>query len=341
MTDYLIQEQTTEPDEYADESVVLEAFAAMQASYSYLEYMDRLLAINEFCISTDIECPSIIQEGDFGNAVLSFFQNIWDWICGLVRSMVGYFNTISLSRIIKALKKTSKSELTIKQHDEFFVTAFGMRMSLVLIDDFAEVLNIINKKGLDDHRDEVIKLLQQIIDGDIPSVKKAKEHSRSGETVKLKGCPYDLEIPDEYFTFKSGKKIDLGDKKDNKEAVYSVEVLIMFINDINDIDIPKTGKKILKKLEYEKDDVKKNGSIDKEVQRLIRRAANNIAKLYDKSFGMFCSGLRDVISENKIKLDEQDKAFLERTGKSKRTGRDQSHPLGKTDTELLRAIATL
>lgn len=340
MTDYLIQEQTTE-DELVDESVVLEAFAAMQASYSYLEYMDRLMAINEFCVSTDVECPSIIQEGDFGEAVLSFFQNIWDWICGLVRSMVGYFNTISLSRIIKALKKTDKQYLVMKENVEFLVTAMGMRMSLVLIDDFAEVLNIINKKGLDDHRDEVIKLLQQIIDGDIPSVKKAKEHSRSGETVKLKGCPYDLEIPDEYFSVMAGKKIDAEDKKEINEATYPVEVLIMFINDINDIDIPKTGKKILKKLEYEKDDVKKNGSIDKEVQRLIRRAANNIAKLYDKSFGMFCSGLRDVISENKIKLDEQDKAFLERTGKSKRTGRDQSHPLGKGDTVLLRAIATL
>lgn len=340
MTDYLIQEQTTE-DELVDESVVLEAFAAMQASYSYLEYMDRLMAINEFCVSTDVECPSVIQEGDFGEAVLSFFQNIWDWICGLVRSMVGYFNTISLSRIIKALKKTDKQYLVIKENVEFLVTAMGMRMSLVLIDDFAEVLNIINKKGLDDHRDEVIKLLQQIIDGDIPSVKKAKEHSRSGETVKLKGCPYDLEIPDEYFSVMAGKKIEAEDKREINEATYPVEVLIMFINDINDIDIPKTGKKILKKLEYEKDDVKKNGSIDKEVQRLIRRAANNIAKLYDKSFGMFCSGLRDVISENKIKLDEQDKAFLERTGKSKRTGRDQSHPLGKGDTVLLRAIATL
>lgn len=340
MTDYLIQEQTTE-DELVDESVVLEAFAAMQASYSYLEYMDRLMAINEFCVSTDVECPSVIQEGDFGEAVLSFFQNIWDWICGLVRSMVGYFNTISLSRIVKALKKTDKQYLVMKENVEFLATAMGMRMSLVLIDDFAEILNIINKKGLEDHRDEVIKLLQQIIDGDIPSVKKAKEHSRSGETVKLKGCPYDLEIPDEYFSAMAGKKIDAEDKKEINEATYPVEVLIMFINDINDIDIPKTGKKILKKLEYEKDDVKKNGSIDKEVQRLIRRAANNIAKLYDKSFGMFCSGLRDVISENKIKLDEQDKAFLERTGKSKRTGRDQSHPLGKGDTVLLRAIATL
>ena len=338
MTDYLIQEQTTEPEEYADESVVLEAFAAMQASYSYLEYMDRLLAINEFCISTDIECPSIIQEGDFGDAVLSFFQNIWDWICGLIRSMVGYFNTISLSRIIKALKKTSKSELTIKQHDEFFVTAFGMRMSLVLIDDFAEVLNLINKKRLDDSRDEIIKLLQQIIDGDIPSIKKAKEHSKSGKTVTLKGCPYDLEIPDEYFTIGTKKKDDSDDKKE-PTSTYPIEALISLINNINDLNIPKTGKKILKKLEYEQDDVKKNGSIEKEVQRLIRRAANNIAKLYDKSFGMFCSGLRDVIAENEIKLDEQDKAFLERTGKSKRTGRDQRHPLGQGDTMRFRIIA--
>ena len=338
MTDYLIQEQTTEPDDFADESVVLEAFAAMQASYSYLEYMDRLLAINEFCISTDIECPSIIQEGDFGNAVLSFFQNIWDWICGLIRSMVGYFNTISLSRIIKALKKTDKSNLIIKEHDEFLATAFGMRMSLVLIDDFAEVLNLISKNKLDNRRDDIIKLLQQIIDGDIPSVKKAKEHSKSGKTITLKGCPYDLEIPDEFFG-PTTKKDGLDNKEDNKECIYPVDVLIEFIDYINAINIPKTGKKILKKLEYEKDDVKKNGSIDKEVQRLIRRAANNIAKLYDKSFGMFCSSLRDVIAENKIKLDEQDKAFLERTGKSKRTDRDQSRPLGGGNTKLLRAIA--
>ena len=337
MTDYLIQEQTTEPEEYADESVVLEAFAAMQASYSYLEYMDRLLAINEFCISTDIECPSIIQEGDFGDAVLSFFQNIWDWICGLVRSMVGYFNTISLSRIIKALKKTDKSELVIKQHDEFFAIAFGMKMSLVLIDDFAEVLNLINKKRLDDSRDEIIKLLQQIIDGDIPSIKKAKEHSKSGKTMTLKGCPYDLEIPKEFF----GPETEKDPSEDKKEvtSTFPVDNLINLISYINELNIPKTGKKILKKLEYEKDDVKKNGSIDKEVQRLIRRAANNIAKLYDKSFGMFCSSLRDVIVENEIKLDEQDKAFLERTGKSKRTGRDQSRPLGGGNTKFIRAIA--
>ena len=109
------------------------------------------------------------------------------------------------------------------------------------------------------------------------------------------------------------------------------------IEDVNALDIPKTGKKLLKKVDYEKDTVKKNGSIDKEVQRLIRRASNNIAKLYDKAFGSFTKGLYDLIVENEIKLGEQDKAFLERTGKSIRTGRDQSKPIGGF-TDPLRAI---
>ena len=197
MTDYLIQEQTTEPDEYADESVVLEAFAAMQASYSYLEYMDRLLAINEFCISTDIECPSIIQEGDFGDAVLSFFENIWDWICGLIRSMMGYFSKVNLSRIIKALKNTNKTYLKEKKNSKFIYTRFGLMLCLTLIDDFCEVLNLISKNKLDDRRDEIIKLLQQIIDGDVPSLKRA--NSKSVKVSKIKGCPYDLEVPVEWI----------------------------------------------------------------------------------------------------------------------------------------------
>ena len=329
MTDYLIQEQTTEPEEYADESVVLEAFAAMQASYSYLEYMDRLLAINEFCISTDIECPSIIQEGDFGDAVLSFFQNIWDWICGLIRSMMGYFSKVNLSRIVKALKNTNKTYLKEKKNSKFIYTRFGLELCLTLIDDFCEVLNLISKSKLDDRRDEIVKLLQQIIDGDVPSLKRA--NSKSVKVSKIKGCPYDLEVPVEWID---------PDRKSSSDDVYeglAIDGVIQMIEDINNLDIPKTGKKLLKKVDYEKDTVKKNGSIDKEVQRLIRRASNNIAKLYDKAFGSFTKGLYDLIVENEIKLGEQDKAFLERTGKSKRTGRDQSKPIGGF-TDPLRAI---
>ena len=329
MTDYLIQEQTTEPDEYADESVVLEAFAAMQASYSYLEYMDRLLAINEFCISTDIECPSIIQEGDFGDAVLSFFENIWDWICGVIRSMMGYFSKVNLSRIVKALKNTNKTYLKEKKNSKFIYTRFGLKLCLTLIDDFCEVLNLISKHKLDDRRDEIVKLLQQIIDGDVPSLKRA--NSKSVKVSKIDGCPYDLEVPVEWID---------PDRKSSSDDVYeglAIDGVIQMIEDINNLDIPKTGKKLLKKVDYEKDTVKKNGSIDKEVQRLIRRASNNIAKLYDKAFGSFTKGLYDLIVENEIKLGEQDKAFLERTGKSKRTGRDQSHPIGGF-TNPLRAI---
>ena len=329
MTDYLMQEQTTEPDEYADESVVLEAFAAMQASYSYLEYMDRLLAINEFCISTDIECPSIIQEGDFGDAVLSFFENIWDWICGLIRSMMGYFSKVNLSRIVKALKNTNKTYLKEKKNSKFIYTRFGLKLCLTLIDDFCEVLNLISKHKLDDRRDEIVKLLQQIIDGDVPSLKRA--NSKSVKVSKIDGCPYDLEVPVEWID---------PDRKSSSDDVYeglAIDGVIQMIEDINNLDIPKTGKKLLKKVDYEKDTVKKNGSIDKEVQRLIRRASNNIAKLYDKAFGSFTKGLYDLIVENEIKLGEQDKAFLERTGKSKRTGRDQSHPIGGF-TNPLRAI---
>lgn len=331
MTDYLIQEQTTEPEEYADESVVLEAFAAMQASYSYLEYMDRLLTINEFCISTNIECPSIIQEGDFGDAVLSFFQNIWDWICGLIRSMMGYFSKVNLSRIIKALKNTNKTHLKEKKNSKFIYTRFGLELCLTLIDDFCEVLNLISKNKLDDRRDEIVKLLQQIIDGDVPSLKKA--NSKSVKVSKIKGCPYDLEVPVEWIDI--DRKSSESDDKDYDNI--SIDGIIQMIEDVNALDIPKTGKKLLKKVDYEKDTVKKNGSIDKEVQRLIRRASNNIAKLYDKAFESFTKGLYDLIVENKIKLGEQDKTFLERTGKSKRTGRDQSKPIGGF-TDPLRAI---
>lgn len=319
MTDYLIQEQTTE-DELVDESVVLEAFAAMQASYSYLEYMDRLIAINEFCVSTDVECPSVIQEGDFGEAVLSFFENIWDWICGLIRSMMGYFSKVNLSRIIKALKNTSKSFIKEKKNSKFVYTQFGLKMCFTLIDDFCEVLNLISKNKLDDRRDDIIKLLQQIIDGDVPSLKRA--NSKFVKVSKIPGCPYDLEVPAEWINV---------DRKSSSDTDYEgipVDGLIQMIEKVNSLDIPKTGKKLLKKVEYDKDTVKKNGSIDKEVQRLIRRASNNIAKLYDKAFGSFTKGLYDIIVENEIKLGEQDKAFLERTGKSKRTGRDQSHPIG-------------
>ena len=331
MTDYLIQEQTTEPDEYADESVVLEAFAAMQASYSYCEYMDRLLTINEFCISTDIECPSIIQEGDFGDAVLSFFENIWDWICGLIRSMMGYFSKVKLSRIVKALKNTNKTYFKEKKKSKFIYTRFGLMLCLTLIDDFCEVLNLISKNKLDDRRDEIVELLQQIIDGDIPSLKRA--NSKSVKVAKIKGCPYDLEVPVEWID----TDCKSSDSDDKDYDIISINGLIQMIEDVNALDIPKTGKKLLKKVDYEKDTVKKNGSIDKEVQRLIRRASNNIAKLYDKAFGLFTEGLYDLIVENEIKLGEQDKAFLERTGKSKRTGRDQSKPIGRF-TDPLRAI---
>lgn len=334
MTDYLIQEQTTE-DELVDESVVLEAFAAMQASYSYLEYMDRLMAINEFCVSTDVECPSIIQEGDFGEAVLSFFQNIWDWICGLIRSMTGYFRSISLSRISKALKKSNKSAIKMKDVN-FAYSDFGMKMCLTLLDDLCETLNMISGGRLNDSRDEVVKLLQEIIDGEVPSLKRANANN---VRIKLNNCPYDLAIPESvYNQTLIARGLIAAQYSPDKSVMVTTDSIISLLDRINELDVPKTGKKILDKIEYKKDSIKKNGEIDKEVQRLIRRAANNIAKLYDKSFGSFVSNLEDVLTENEIKLDEQDKAFLERKGKSKRTGRDQSEPLGRYTKDLRAAI---
>lgn len=309
MTDYIERDviQESEVEEPISEQQIMESFMALQVSFAQLECMCEYQTIIEYC-GTEIPHPTLYQEGDFGDAVSAFFENIADWLAGIVRGMMQSCNRKILKKIITAIEQDKKTEYKFPK--DFTSASMFVEIDLAMIDHLASILNDIKDGGLNEEKSK------HIIETKLEGLSGKINKKGQWETMVI----FDKTLPKEEFErFRDRKVEELKDK----------DTLIDELKKLYDINVPVTGGKLLKRLKFDKKESKCDGKIDKNINRMIRRAANNIAMLYDEVFNKFITNLEKFRKENEIKTEGlpslNSKPFREDI--ATRTFRDQTNPV--------------
>lgn len=286
MTDYLEPELVQEEmEEYVSHEMIMEQFAAMQCMFVQADLICEYQSIKEFC-GSDITVPEMIQEGSFGDFMDSVISNIVDFFMGIIRSIVNSFNRNTLSKFIGAVQK--KDDKDFKISDNFKADIAAMEEYFSSLDYFADLLN---------------KLEDGLLDN--PETDKEKNEAKKTEKdITNNGEKTISELISDYQ--KSAKElVKASNENPNNDAVIVVktrEELLEALKKIYDLNLPVTGRKLLKRLELTKSKIKKNGKVDKDVVRGLRQIANHYATMYDKLFRDLILDLDKVASDNNINI---------------------------------------
>lgn len=317
MTDYIERDviQESEVEEPISEQQIMESFMALQVSFAQLECMCEYQTIIEYC-GTEIPHPTLYQEGDFGDAVSAFFDNIADWLSGLIRGIMNMGNRNGLARIIKAIDDSNRTDFRFKAE---LVTTYGMiEWVLMEIDELAKVLNDI-KDGAFDENDKIKEHDMETLEA-ISKIRSADDADKLQSIVSDKDKKIATEVVSQEIT-----------------RIRNKDELVDELKKIHDLNLPVTGRKLLKRLEFNKKDTKKGDKMDKSLSRLIRRCANSIAKMYDIYIFKFVAALNDFCNDNEIKYSlDVYKASSDNKWKS-RTFRNQTEPVGSLTAKMREA----
>lgn len=330
MTDYISKNEMVQ-EEQID---ILESYMQLQASFTLLDTYYEYAAIYEFCKSAECQTPSIVQEAydSFGDAVATFLDNVYEWFCGLVR---GINQSLAKSRITKliAIIDTCPAldSKTIKLDKKYRIDANYMEYILMIMDDFALLLNKIEDGDLKDPKSR-----EYILEG----LKDIEEYKSPTNELK-----------NEIIAWYKSKGATTTRKLSEEELKMPLSELKAELLKINELNIPNTGSKILSRMKYKKSKTKKNTEFDKETHRAIQRAANSIARIYDVALtdlGKTAEALFNEARESSSLSSEKLKQKVEEIGyagkyssNSRNNGRDQSKPLSSATSLNRKAIKTL
>ena len=317
MTDYIERDviQESEVEEPISEQQIMESFMALQVSFAQLECMCEYQTIIEYC-GTEIPHPTLYQEGDFGDAVSAFFDNIGDWLSGIIRSIMNIGNRNGLARIIKAIDDSNKKDFRFKA--ELFTTYGMLEWILMAIDELAKVLNDI-KDGAFDENDKIKET-------DMETLEVLSKIRSAGDADKLQSAVSGKD-----------KRAAVEIVSQEMKRIRNKDELLDELKKIHDLNLPVTGRKLLKRIKFDKKETKKGDKMDKDLSRLIRRCANSIAKMYDIYIFKFVTALNDFCNDNEIKYSvDVYKASSDNKWKS-RTFRDQTDPVGSLTSKMREA----
>lgn len=314
MTDFiegeLVEESEIEP---ITDQKILESFVSVQASLAQLDCLCEYQAIMEYC-GDEIPLPALYQEYDVKDTIVAFFENVWDWLSGIVRGIINSCNRSTIARVITAIEDSNKNELKFREN--LFVAHGMIETFLYALDEFARVLNDIKDGTFEENNtvhNEDVEFLKQLGELDI---KDAIDH------------------PEKFLNFSQGNYTKeqlskISNMVQTKTAkIINKDELVAELKKIYELNIPVTGRKILKRMEFNKKDIKNQDKIDKPTCMIIRKAANNVAKWYDKYVWAFVDNLKLFCKDNEINYVTS-KAYQSKTDNWKsRTFRDQSNPVG-------------
>lgn len=297
MSDFIMEQEiqtTVEAEELFEESTLVSDYMNLCASAQMMECITEFATIAAFCEANEIAAPAVIQEGwaDFWQGVKNFFSNIIAWFKTLVKGTIAAVTKASLPQLIGKLKTMAPDKEVKNKKIVWMATASGFVFGMIkafrnsvlkpVIDD-PDVTNGADAKTYNKVLDKIDEFIS-----DVKAINKEKNWKDSGiiknlESKYLPGVSIKTIVPDKYT---------IGD-------------LIEDLEKINKLDVPKTGKQLLKDIEfdekkvkelataqadneggkditagatYKADDAKTN---DKLVKK-IKNAADELAKAYDK-----------------------------------------------------------
>ena len=291
MSDFIMEQEisTSGPNNDVE---IMEGFMQVQAIGAVAECYCEHAAIADFATETGF---TVFSESDDNimkkawNATKEFFSKIWEWLKSVVNGIIRFFTKSSVDRLIVKLKslqnegklKNSKSENRFNDYTD----------ELESVD--VDILKGINPNSLD--VDEIFKLVDDFSE----AIKKGGEASND---AAIKG------FIDRAETFL--KKDTVKDKfKQDDDKNMTVDAIIAVLERMSKADIPSKGKKLLKKLDFDKSNYKKGGNgddkdkVDKDLVKSIKKAANLVAKAYDTYVDNTVKLVNKVLKKNLKEAD--------------------------------------
>jgi hypothetical protein len=231
---------------------IMEGFMKVQAIGAVAECYCEHAAISDFAAEAGL---TVFSESDDNimkkawNATKEFFTKIWEWLKALVKSVINFFTKSSIDRLIVKLEEMKKSG------DFKDATAMaGIDISKI---DADGILNLV-----DEFSDNI------------------KKSSETTDSAAMKG------FIDRAEAFLKKDTVKETFKKDDAKTS-SLDDIIMTLRQFASKDVPSNGRKLLKKLDFDKNNYKKGGTgddkdkVNKDLVKDIKKAANLVAKAYD------------------------------------------------------------
>ena len=235
-----------------------------------------------------------------------FFTTIWEWLKSVVNGIIRFFTKSSVDRLIVKLE-----EMRDKINKGYDVKG----------GNDTEILSGINPKVLD--VDALFTLVEEFSN----YVKSKQEGSGAKDFISRA----------EEFLKKDNIKETF--KKDESKSV-TLDSILEVLKRMSKADIPSKGRKLLKKLDFDKSNYKKGGDgddkdkVNKELVKEIKKAANLVAKAYDTYVDNTVKLVNKVLKKNIDKPDigELNNQRAERF-KALDNARKEPSPSSSTETE--------
>ena len=252
MSDFIMEQET---GSITNDISVLEGFMKVQAIGAVAECYCEHAAIAAFC--EDAEIPNIFTESDesigkrMWGSIKAFFEHIIEWFKAIIKGIISFFTSKKIDRVIESLKKA---------RDEGRVKELEVKAWLGYLDPY-DIYGMIEK-------------FKDIIDKVSESANSAAVKSEVEEVAK------ELE---NYI--KEGKKYRKEHRFDSSDTESgSINDFISALEDIQRKGPAKSGKELLKKLNYKPKDAKTadGNAVDKDTNNAIKKLAGKLAKAYDK-----------------------------------------------------------
>jgi hypothetical protein len=260
-----------------DDMEIMEGFMKLSAIGAVAECYCEHAAIAAFSQEAGI---NVFTESDDSimkkawNATKEFFTKIWEWLKALVKSVINFFTKSSIDRLIVKLEE-------MKRNGELKNSSVLTGIDITKID-----------------ADGVLKLVDEFSD----AIKQDSEKATSTAEY-IKGFTERAEA----FLKKDNLK-DTFKKNEDSDASYYDDVLST-LKKFSANDVPSNGRKLLKKLDFNKSNYKKGGEgddkdkVNKDLVKAIKKAANLVAKAYDTYVDNTVKLVNKVLKKN-LKADD-------------------------------------
>lgn len=291
MSDFIMEQEisTSEPNNDVE---IMEGFMQVQAIGAVAECYCEHAAIADF--ATETGC-TVFSESDDNimkkawNATKEFFSKIWEWLKSVVNGIIRFFTKSSVDRLIVKLKSLQNEGKLKNSKTENKFNDYTDELETVNV----EILKGINPNSLD--VDEIFKLVEEFSDA-------IKTGGEASNDTAIKGFIDRAEAFLKKDTVKEKFKQD-----DDKNM--TVDAIIAVLERMSKADIPSKGRKLLKKLEFDKSNYKKGGTgddkdkVDKDLVKSIKKAANLVAKAYDTYVDNTVKLVNKVLKKNLKETD--------------------------------------
>ena len=303
MSDFIMEQEvsTTGAD---NDLEIMEGFMKLSAVAAVAETYCEHATIAEFATENGL---NVFTESDDNimkkawNATKEFFSKIWEWLKSVVNGIIRFFTKSTVDRLIVKLKSLQNEGKLKNSKTENKFNDYTDELETVNVD----ILKGINPNSLD--VDAIFKLVEEFSDA-------IKTSGEASNDAAIKGF---IDRAEAFL-----KKDTVKEKfKQDEDKNMTVDAIIAVLERMSKADIPSNGRKLLKKLDFDKSNYKKGGAgddkdkVDKDLVKSIKKAANLVAKAYDTYVDNTVKLVNKVLNKNlkeadyKSRNEFEDKAY--------------------------------